>query len=51
MIGFTYAYHKRWLFDALLQQSSGKSDIKAGYDINSSLSAPYLRVSIGYKLK
>lgn len=51
MIGFTYAYHKRWLFDALLQQTSAKSDIKAGYDINSSLSAPYLRLSIGYKLK
>jgi hypothetical protein len=51
MIGFTYAYHKKWLFDALLQQTSAKSDIKAGYDINSSLSTPYLRLSIGYKLK
>ena len=50
MVGFTYEYHQRWLFDALLQQSPAKTDIKNGYNINTSLSAPYLRLSVGYKL-
>ncbi len=50
MVGFTYAYHKKWLFDALVQQSPVRSDVKAGYNINNSLSVPYFRLSIGYKL-
>ncbi len=50
MIGFSYAYHQKWLIDGLMEQSPVKTDVKGGYDINTPLSSPYFRFSIGYKL-
>ncbi len=48
--GVTYNLNKHWLVDAMIQKNQAKQDIKAGYDLNSALSATYLRLSIGYKL-
>lgn len=50
MLGFSYEYSKKWLFDALLQQSPAKPDVKGGYNLNIPVSAPYFRLSVGYKL-
>jgi len=50
MVGFTLTAHDKWLFDALVQQAPARQDVKAGYNINTPLSATYLRLSIGYKL-
>lgn len=50
MVGFSYSVSKKWLFDALVEQSPAKSDIKGGYDINAPLSNTYFRLSVGYKL-
>ena len=50
MVGITYAYHKKWLFDALIEQNPAQADYKGGYNINTPLSATYFRLSIGYKL-
>jgi hypothetical protein len=50
MIGLSYEYSQRWLFDALIQHSPLKPDVKDGYNLNSSLSSPYFRLSVGYKL-
>ena len=50
MLGFSYEYNKRWLFDALVQQASVNANMQAGYNINSALSAAYLRLTLGYKL-
>jgi hypothetical protein len=50
MVGFSYEYNKRLLFDALVQQGSAKSNVQGGYNINSALSAPYIRFTLGYKL-
>jgi hypothetical protein len=50
MIGFTWQYDKRWLFDALVQQASVPANYQGGYNINSALSSAYLRLTIGYKL-
>ena len=51
MLGFSYQYNKRWLFDGLVQQANTKSNYQAGYNINSALSVPYFRFTLGYKLK
>jgi hypothetical protein len=48
MLGFSYEYSKKWLFDALLQQGNAQPELKAGYNINSPLSVPYFRLSVGY---
>jgi hypothetical protein len=50
MIGLSYEYSQRWLFDALIQHSPLKPDVKDGYNLNSALSSPYFRLSVGYKL-
>jgi hypothetical protein len=50
MLGFSYEFYKRWLFDGLIQQSNTNRNIQAGYNINSALSAPYFRFTLGYKL-
>jgi hypothetical protein len=50
MVGFTLTAHDKWLFDALVQQAPARQDVKAGYNINTPLSATYLRLSIGYKI-
>lgn len=50
MIGFSYEYEKRWLFDALMQQGNAKTNNVGGFNINTALSAPYVRLMLGYKL-
>jgi hypothetical protein len=50
MAGFSYEYTQRWLFDALIQQAPIKSDVQGGYNMNTTLSSTYLRLSVGYKL-
>ena len=50
MLGFSYEFYKRWLFDALVQQSNVSPNIQAGYNVNTALSSPYLRFTLGYKL-
>ncbi len=50
MLGFSYEFRKRWLFDALMQQGSAKSNVQGAYDINKPLALPYFRVTLGYKL-
>ncbi len=50
MIGISYEFHKRLLFDALVQQSNARSNVQGGYNVNTALSAPYFRFTIGYKL-
>lgn len=51
MIGFSYECGSRLLFDLLMEQSPLNTDIKGGYNVNAPLSAPYFRLSVGYKLK
>ena len=50
MLGFSYEYSRRWLFDALIQQNPAKADVRGGYNINIPLSSTYFRLSVGYKL-
>ncbi len=50
MLGFTYNFNKRWLFDGLVQQTSAKTVMQGGYNVNTALSAPYFRCTLGYKL-
>jgi len=50
MLGFSYEFRKRWLFDVLIQQSTAKSYVQGGYDINNPLTLPYFRLTLGYKL-
>jgi hypothetical protein len=50
MLGFSYEFKKRWMADMLLQQSKAKPHIQAGYDVNSALSLPYIRLTLGYRL-
>jgi len=50
MVGFTYNYSKRWLIDALMEQVPLAPDVKSGYNINTPLSSPYFRLSVGYTL-
>jgi hypothetical protein len=51
MLGFSYEYKNRFLFDALMQQTpSASPNVKGGYDLNTTLTAPYFRFTIGYKL-
>jgi hypothetical protein len=51
MLGFSYEYSQKWLFDALMVQSPLKPDLKEGYNVNVPLSTAYFRLSVGYKLK
>lgn len=50
MLGFSYEFHKNWLFDALIQQTPVAPNIQAGFNVNNPVSAPYFRLTIGYKL-
>ena len=49
MLGFSYEYSSRWLFDALMQQTPVKPQAVGGYNTNYALGAPYFRLSVGYK--
>ncbi|MCD6011502.1 MAG: hypothetical protein K0Q79_1364 [Flavipsychrobacter sp.] len=50
MVGVNYQLSKKLVIDALIQQTPSKADYKGGYNINAPLSAPYFRLSIGYKI-
>jgi hypothetical protein len=50
MFGFSYEYNKKWLFDGLVQQGMVQPNVQGGYNTNAPLSAPYIRLTIGYKL-
>lgn len=50
MLGFSYEYSHRWLFDAAVQQSRVKPNVQGDYNVNLPLSSPYFRLSVGYKL-
>ena len=50
MLGFSYEYKKRWLFDVLMQQAMVKPRYEGGYNANAPLALPYFRFTIGYKL-
>lgn len=50
MVGFSYEFRKQWLFDGLVQQGMVKSNNQAGVNVNAPLSAPYIRLTLGYKL-
>jgi hypothetical protein len=50
MLGFSYEYSPKWLFDAAVQQSPVKTDVKGDYNINAPFSSTYFRLSVGYKL-
>ncbi len=50
MLGFSYEYKKRWLFDALVQQAMVKPNYEAGVNTNATLAMPYFRLTLGYKL-
>ncbi|MBC7552705.1 MAG: hypothetical protein H7257_01870, partial [Taibaiella sp.] len=50
MLGFSYEIKKKWMIDALIQQSSVKMNVVGGYDINKALSTSYFRITLGYKL-
>ncbi len=50
MLGVSYELKKRWSADLLMQQCFAKPKIQGGYNINSPLSAPYIRITLGYRL-
>lgn len=50
MLGFSYEFKKRWLFDVLVQQATAKTNNEGGMNTNAALSLPYFRFTIGYKL-
>ena len=49
MLGFSYEYSNKWLFDALLEQSPAGRNMEGGYNVNGPVSAAYFRLSVGYK--
>jgi len=50
MLGASYEWKKRWSMDATIQQCFVQKNMQSGYNVNSALSAPYFRFSIGYRL-
>ncbi len=50
MLGFSYEFTHRWLFDVLAQKTDAKSATIGGYDVNGPLASTYFRFTIGYKL-
>jgi hypothetical protein len=50
MIGFSYECYKKWLFDALIEQSPYKPNVVGGYNVNTPISSPYFRLSVGYRI-
>jgi hypothetical protein len=50
MLGFSYEFQKRWMADVLIQQAKVRSNVQGGVNVNSALSAPYFRFTIGYRL-
>lgn len=50
MIGFSYEYGKRWLFDGLIEQTPVKSNIQGSDNLNTPFSSTYIRLTIGFKI-
>ena len=50
MLGLSYEYKKRWLFDVLVQQAMVKPNYEGGTNTNAPLALPYFRFTVGYKL-
>ncbi|MCD6012278.1 MAG: hypothetical protein K0Q79_2140 [Flavipsychrobacter sp.] len=50
MAGLSFEVTNRVLFDLLVQQAKTRPNLQAGYNVNTTLSAPYVRFTIGYKL-
>ena len=50
MFGINYQLWDRYVIDILAQQSSAKTNVIGGYNINSSFSSFYWRIMVGYKL-
>lgn len=50
MLGASYEWKKRWTMDVTIQQCFVQKNIQGGFNLNSALSAPYFRFSIGYRL-
>ena len=50
MLGFSYKFSHRWLFDALMTQSPYKPYIVGGYNANAPISLPYFRLTAGYRI-
>lgn len=50
MIGLSYRFNNRWLFDALMLQSPYKPYLIGGYNINNPISLPYFRLTAGYSI-
>jgi hypothetical protein len=50
MLGLNYEYSNRWLLDVLMQQAAPKTAVIGGYNTNAPFSAPYFRITLGYKL-
>lgn len=50
MLGVSYELKKRWSVDAAVQQCFLQKNIQGGYNVNKVLSAPYFRVTLGYRL-
>ena len=51
MAGFSYEVGRKWLFDALVEQSPVVTNTVGGYNVNAPLSQMYFRLSAGYKFK
>lgn len=51
MLGVSYEWKKRWAVDAAVQQCFMQKNIQGGYNVNRVLSAPYFRLTVGYRLK
>jgi hypothetical protein len=50
MVGFSYEFSNRWLFDALVEQTPTPANMQGGYNLNFPLSTAYFRFTLGYKL-
>ncbi|MBE2290185.1 MAG: hypothetical protein IAE95_11565 [Chitinophagaceae bacterium] len=49
MLGVSYEFKKRWLADAMLQQSFVSANVQGGTDLNKPFGMPYIRFTIGYR--
>ncbi len=49
MLGLSYECCNRWLLDALVEQTPSNRNMADGYNLNAPVSAPYIRLSAGYK--
>jgi hypothetical protein len=49
MLGVSYEFKKRWLADAMLQQSFVPANLQGGTDLNKPFGVPFIRLTIGYR--